>query len=76
MANSEVHALTAITVLRTTLKVLVEKGVLSSADMNTIVENAKESLRTTPSMRGVPRTMSAIEQFRDLAKHAPSDGKE
>ena len=64
----QIESLAAMTLLRTTLRTLVAKGVLSEEDIDTIVNDAKETLRTTATMSRVPKTMSTIEQFRNFAK--------
>jgi len=63
----QIESLAAMTVLRTMIKTLVAKGVLSPEDVDVIVDEAKEALRTTATMSRIPKTMSTIEQFRNLS---------
>jgi hypothetical protein len=63
-AGPEVEALTAITLLRLTLKTLIEKGVLSEAEMSAMVDEAKGTLRASATMSRIPKTMRALESFR------------
>lgn len=62
----QIESLAAMTVLRTMIRTLVAKGVLSPEDVDAIVDDAKETLRTTATMSRIPKTMSTIEQFRNL----------
>ena len=66
VAGAEIEALAAITLLRMTLKTLVAKGVLSEAEMSKMVDEAKESLRSAPTMSRIPKTMRALEEFRSF----------
>ena len=68
LAGPDIEALTAITILRSTLKTLVAKELLSAEDMNAIVDDAKTTLRSAATMNRIPKTMSAIEQFRSLTE--------
>ncbi len=68
LAGPDIEALTAITILRSTLKMLVAKELLSAEDMNAIVDDAKTTLRSAATMNRIPKTMSAIEQFRGLTE--------
>ena len=68
LSGPDIEALTAITILRSTLKTLVAKELLSAEDMNAIVDDAKTTLRSAATMNRIPKTMSAIEQFRGLTE--------
>jgi hypothetical protein len=64
----QIESLAAMTLMRTTIRTLLNKGLLTEADIDTIVDDAKETLRTTATMSRIPKTLATIEQFRNFAK--------
>ena len=64
----QIESLAAMTLLRTMIRTLLAKGVLSAEDVDAIVDDAKETLRTTATMARIPKTMATIEQVRNFAK--------